>query len=89
MCVACFIFSFVLSLLLLPQMDMSSPRLSSAQAGLAYSFRSQMTAEENVLGWLRFLLETDHNPDVTRGRVRDHSYEQMPVLNDCMSWKPY
>ncbi|XP_046876509.1 stem-loop binding protein 2 [Hypomesus transpacificus] len=72
-----------------PQMDMSSPRLSSAQAGLAYSFRSQMTAEENVLGWLRFLLETDHNPDVTRGRVRDHSYEQMPVLNDCMSWKPY
>ncbi|XP_026862323.1 stem-loop binding protein 2 [Electrophorus electricus] len=29
-------------------------------SGLGYSFNSDLTAEENVLGWLRFLLETDH-----------------------------
>lgn len=28
--------------------------------GLGYTFNSQLTAEENVLGWLRFLLETDN-----------------------------
>lgn len=29
-------------------------------SGLGYTFNSQLTAEENVLGWLRFLLETDN-----------------------------
>ncbi|TRZ03807.1 hypothetical protein DNTS_027798 [Danionella cerebrum] len=30
-------------------------------SGLGYTFSSNLTAQENVLGWLRFLLETDHN----------------------------
>lgn len=29
-------------------------------SGLGYTFNSHLTAEENVLGWLRFLLETDN-----------------------------
>ncbi|XP_056302884.1 stem-loop binding protein 2 [Danio aesculapii] len=33
----------------------------SSQHGLGYTFSSNQTAQENVLGWLRFLLETDHN----------------------------
>ncbi|ROL48031.1 Oocyte-specific histone RNA stem-loop-binding protein 2 [Anabarilius grahami] len=33
----------------------------TSQLGLGYTFSSHLTAQENVLGWLRFLLETDHN----------------------------
>ncbi|XP_066502634.1 stem-loop binding protein 2 [Hoplias malabaricus] len=43
---------------LTPQVAVSSHQ--SQTSGLGYSFNSHLTAEENVLGWLRFLLETDH-----------------------------
>ncbi|XP_007254179.2 stem-loop binding protein 2 isoform X2 [Astyanax mexicanus] len=43
---------------LAPQADLTGQQ--SQTSGLGYSFNSHLTAEENVLGWLRFLLETDH-----------------------------
>ncbi|XP_072518763.1 stem-loop binding protein 2 [Salminus brasiliensis] len=43
---------------LTPQAAVTCPQ--SQPSGLGYSFNSHLTAEENVLGWLRFLLETDH-----------------------------
>ncbi|KAG5265284.1 hypothetical protein AALO_G00240560 [Alosa alosa] len=47
-----------------PQEELSVSRERPFQPGLGYSFRSELTAEENVLGWLRFLLEAE-----------DHSYQ--------------
>ncbi|XP_071390837.1 stem-loop binding protein 2 [Centroberyx affinis] len=51
--------------------------------GLSYSFRSQLTTNENMIGWLRFLLEADHG--------RDHSPDdqQVPVVSDQLLWNPY
>ncbi|XP_017554015.1 stem-loop binding protein 2 [Pygocentrus nattereri] len=43
---------------LAPQVEVTGQQ--SQAAGLGYTFSSHLTAEENVLGWLRFLLETDH-----------------------------
>ncbi|KAM9451514.1 stem-loop binding protein 2 [Clarias gariepinus] len=43
---------------LMPQAEITSQQGHSS--GLGYTFNSQLTAEENVLGWLRFLLETDN-----------------------------
>ncbi|XP_062868222.1 stem-loop binding protein 2 [Trichomycterus rosablanca] len=42
-----------------PLAQADSPGQQSQTSGLAYTFNSHLTAEENVLGWLRFLLETD------------------------------
>uniref|UniRef100_A0A673XUV0 Stem-loop binding protein 2 n=1 Tax=Salmo trutta TaxID=8032 RepID=A0A673XUV0_SALTR len=56
--------------------DVSGPQVSSSKPGLVYSFSSCLTAEENVLGWLRFLLETDHD-------------QQVPMQRDWLPWKPY
>ncbi|KAI5622355.1 hypothetical protein C0J50_17956 [Silurus asotus] len=42
----------------MPQAEITSQQGQSL--GLGYTFNSQLTAEENVLGWLRFLLETDN-----------------------------
>ncbi|KAM6985004.1 stem-loop binding protein 2 [Aplochiton taeniatus] len=56
----------------------SSPKTCPCPPGLGYSFSNQLTAEENVLGWLRFLLETDHSPE-----------QQVPKISDRLSWKPY
>ncbi|XP_052443415.1 uncharacterized protein LOC127985451 [Carassius gibelio] len=44
-----------------------------SQPGLGYAFNSHLTAQENVLGWLRFLLETDHN--------------QAPLLHEEPFWR--
>ncbi|CAB1353049.1 unnamed protein product, partial [Coregonus sp. 'balchen'] len=57
------------------QVDVSGPQVPS-KPGLGYSFSSGLTAEENVLGWLRFLLETDHD-------------QQVPMQGDRLPWKPY
>ncbi|KAB5548825.1 hypothetical protein PHYPO_G00060100 [Pangasianodon hypophthalmus] len=43
---------------LVPQAEITSQQGQSS--GLGYTFNSHLTAEENVLGWLRFLLETDN-----------------------------
>ncbi|KAL0994698.1 hypothetical protein UPYG_G00125950 [Umbra pygmaea] len=61
----------------------SQDYVSGAQAptsmpGLGYSFSNQLTAEENVFGWLRFLLETDHTDN-----------QQLPMQEDQLPWKPY
>ncbi|XP_062371623.1 stem-loop binding protein 2 [Sardina pilchardus] len=45
-----------------PQEELSVSRERCFQPGLGYSFRSELTAEDNLLGWLRFLLEAgDHS----------------------------
>ncbi|XP_039549967.1 stem-loop binding protein 2 [Pimephales promelas] len=47
----------------------------TSQLGLGYTFSSHLTAQENVLGWLRFLLETDHNRN------------QVPLLHEEPFWR--
>ncbi|XP_077089567.1 stem-loop binding protein 2 isoform X3 [Siphateles boraxobius] len=47
----------------------------TSQLGLGYTFSSNLTAQENVLGWLRFLLETDHNRN------------QAPLLHEEPFWR--
>ncbi|XP_067280194.1 stem-loop binding protein 2 isoform X2 [Pseudorasbora parva] len=47
----------------------------TSQLGLGYTFSSHLTAQENVLGWLRFLLETDHNRN------------QAPLLHEEPFWR--
>ncbi|XP_041751142.2 oocyte-specific histone RNA stem-loop-binding protein 2 isoform X1 [Coregonus clupeaformis] len=56
------------------QVDVSGPQFPSSQTGLGYAFSSHLTADENVVGWLRFLLETDHSHD---------------QQGDRLPWKPY
>nr|XP_046185261.1 stem-loop binding protein 2 isoform X1 [Oncorhynchus gorbuscha] len=60
------------------QVDVSGPQVPSSQPGLGYAFSSHLTADENVVGWLRFLLETDHSRD-----------QQAPLQGDRLLWKPY
>ncbi|XP_059397807.1 stem-loop binding protein 2 [Carassius carassius] len=43
--------------------------------GLGYTFSSHLTAQENVLGWLQFLLETDRNQT------------QAPLLHEEPFWR--
>ncbi|XP_051533764.1 uncharacterized protein LOC127429053 isoform X2 [Myxocyprinus asiaticus] len=43
------------------QVGVSCHQNQPSQLGLGYTFRSHLTAQENILGWLRFLFETDHN----------------------------
>ncbi|XP_043077990.1 stem-loop binding protein 2 isoform X3 [Puntigrus tetrazona] len=43
------------------QVEVPCHQGQTSQPGLGYTFSSHLTAQENVLGWLRFLLETDHN----------------------------
>lgn len=54
-------FLFFVQAELTSQQGLSSGLTSqqSPSSGLGYTFNSHLTAEENVLGWLRFLLETD------------------------------
>uniref|UniRef100_A0A8C2CE35 Stem-loop binding protein 2 n=2 Tax=Cyprinus carpio TaxID=7962 RepID=A0A8C2CE35_CYPCA len=47
----------------------------TSQPALGYAFSSHLTAQENVLGWLRFLLETDHNQN------------QAPLLHEEPFWR--
>ncbi|XP_042566951.1 stem-loop binding protein 2 [Cyprinus carpio] len=47
----------------------------TSQPGLGYAFSSHLTAQENVLGWLRFLLEIDHNQN------------QAPLLHEEPFWR--
>lgn len=37
--------------------------------GLSYSFRSQLTTNDNMTDWLHFLLEADNAQGEVRGRV--------------------
>ncbi|XP_010869504.2 stem-loop binding protein 2 isoform X1 [Esox lucius] len=60
------------------QVGVSGPEGPVSQTGLGYSFSSHLTAEENVLGWLRFLLETDHSCN-----------HPVPMQGDQLPWKPY
>ncbi|XP_029527539.1 stem-loop binding protein 2 isoform X2 [Oncorhynchus nerka] len=60
------------------QVDVSGPQVPSSQPGLGYAFSSHLTADENVVGWLRFLLETDHSRN-----------QQAPLQGDRLLWKPY
>uniref|UniRef100_A0A673IZU6 Uncharacterized LOC107715421 n=1 Tax=Sinocyclocheilus rhinocerous TaxID=307959 RepID=A0A673IZU6_9TELE len=46
-----------------------------SRPGLGYTFSSHLTAQENVLGWLRFLLETDRNQT------------QVPLLHEEPFWR--
>ncbi|XP_028840267.1 stem-loop binding protein 2 isoform X2 [Denticeps clupeoides] len=53
-------------------------KVDPLQPGLGYSFNSELTAEENVLGWLRFLLE-----------AKDLSQQQVPFQSEPLMWRPY
>ncbi|XP_048883650.1 stem-loop binding protein 2 isoform X1 [Brienomyrus brachyistius] len=51
---------------------------SPPQPSLAYSFSSRLSAEENVLGWLRFLMENDRT-QCTRA--------ERPTCGDQLPWR--
>ncbi|XP_051537499.1 oocyte-specific histone RNA stem-loop-binding protein 2-like [Myxocyprinus asiaticus] len=57
------------------QVGVSYHQSQTSQLGLGYTFSSHLTAQENVLGWLRFLLETDHN------------LNQAPLLQEEPFWR--
>uniref|UniRef100_A0A673G8E9 Oocyte-specific histone RNA stem-loop-binding protein 2-like n=1 Tax=Sinocyclocheilus rhinocerous TaxID=307959 RepID=A0A673G8E9_9TELE len=57
------------------QVGVPCHRSQTSQPGLGYTFSSRLTAQENVLGWLRFLLETDHNQN------------QAPLLHEEPFWR--
>ncbi|KAJ8254615.1 hypothetical protein GJAV_G00195000 [Gymnothorax javanicus] len=50
-----------------PQMDALGLPDRTSHPDLSYSFNSLLSAEENVIGWLRFLLETDHTQNLQEG----------------------
>ncbi|XP_070712216.1 stem-loop binding protein 2 [Pempheris klunzingeri] len=51
--------------------------------GLSYSFRSQLTADDNMTDWLRLLLEADDCRDL------GSDDQQVPVFSDQLLWNPY
>ncbi|XP_051250774.1 stem-loop binding protein 2 isoform X1 [Dicentrarchus labrax] len=51
--------------------------------GLSYSFRSQLTTDDNMTDWLRLLLEADD------GRDFGSDDQQVPVFSDQLLWNPY
>ncbi|CAL8363558.1 unnamed protein product [Lota lota] len=57
--------------------------LPRSPPGLNYSFTSQRTTNENMMGWLRFLLEGGHVHDLSPDD------QQVPVATDHLSWSPY
>ncbi|KAK0131213.1 Oocyte-specific histone RNA stem-loop-binding protein 2 [Merluccius polli] len=67
-------------LYLLPERSPKPPR---SPPGLNYSFTSQLTTNENMIGWLRFLLEGGHGHDLSPDD------QQVPVATDHLSWSLY
>ncbi|XP_056451062.1 uncharacterized protein LOC130386272 isoform X1 [Gadus chalcogrammus] len=65
---------------LVPERTSKQPR---SPPGLNYSFTSQRTTNENMMGWLRFLLEGGHVHDLSPDD------QQVPVATDHLSWVPY
>ncbi|XP_051959963.1 uncharacterized protein LOC127627558 [Xyrauchen texanus] len=57
------------------QVGVSCHQDQPSPLGLGYTFSSHLSAQENVLGWLRFLLETDHN------------LNQAPLLHEEPFWR--
>ncbi|KAI7796353.1 stem-loop binding protein 2 [Triplophysa rosa] len=57
------------------QLDVPCHQSQTSQLGLGYTFSSHLSAQENVLGWLRFLLEADHN------------WDQAPLLHEEPFWR--
>ncbi|XP_023689729.1 stem-loop binding protein 2 isoform X3 [Paramormyrops kingsleyae] len=53
-------------------------RSSPPQPSLAYSFSAQLSAEENVLGWLRFLMENDR---------AQCAQAERPACGDQLPWR--
>ncbi|XP_035513510.1 stem-loop binding protein 2 [Morone saxatilis] len=51
--------------------------------GLSYSFRSQLTTDDNMTDWLRLLLEADDGQDF------GSDDQQVPVFSDQLLWNPY
>ncbi|XP_029923889.1 stem-loop binding protein 2 isoform X1 [Myripristis murdjan] len=70
-------------LLLSSQDSDRSLRPPRSPPGLSYSFRSRLTTNENMMGWLHFLLEANHSQDHTPGD------QQVPLVSDHMLWNPY
>ncbi|XP_055036693.1 stem-loop binding protein 2 isoform X1 [Misgurnus anguillicaudatus] len=57
------------------QVDVPCHQSQTSQPGLGYTFNSHLSAQENVLGWLRFLLETNQN------------WNQAPLLHEEPFWR--
>ncbi|XP_056141220.1 stem-loop binding protein 2 [Lampris incognitus] len=62
---------------LVPQSSLHPPHSST---DLSYSFRSQLTADENLMSWLRFPFEADH----AQGHTPDD--QQVPAVTNQLSW---
>ncbi|KAJ8337609.1 hypothetical protein SKAU_G00365750 [Synaphobranchus kaupii] len=59
--------------------QMGAPGLTAPTTlpDLTYSFNTLLSAEENVIGWLRFLLETDHTQHLQEeGFVHSSGYQE-------------